>query len=155
MKNKEMYINKFLSKIDKVSDCWIWKGSKHLFGYGQFCINGKPISAHRAAWILFRENIPKGFNVCHNCPSGDNPACCNPDHLFLATQGDNIRDIFKKNRGNPPSNERCRTSILTKEKVLEMRLLKEKFCVKTIAKMFGVSPTTALYAINGKTWKNI
>ena len=156
MKNNEIYIRRFKSSIEIIDTCWIWKKSKHIFGYGQFCLHGKIIGAHRASWILFKGNIPKGMSVCHNCPNGDNPSCCNPDHLFIASQADNLRDTFNKKRGNPPAGSRCHKAILTEEKVLQMReLRKSGMYYKDIAQKFEVSNTTALYDIKGQTWKNI
>lgn len=156
MKDKEVYINRFMKKILITKSCWLWQGSKRNFGYGQFCMNGKRWDAHRASWVLFKGEIPKGMCICHNCPEGDNPSCVNPEHLFLGTQGDNIRDIFKKNRGNPPVCERSRTAVLTKDKVLEMRELRRKgLLYKEIASLYKISPSTALYAIKGETWCKI
>jgi len=54
--------------------------------------------AHRWMWQQVNGPIPAGLYVCHRC---DNPPCCNPDHLFLGTPTDNMRDAMKKGRIRP------------------------------------------------------
>ena len=79
-------------------DCWPWEGRTVGAGYGTIGIGRRgegSMLAHRLAWVLERGPIPKGLNVLHSC---DNPPCCNPAHLFLGTQGDNMRDMAAKGR---------------------------------------------------------
>ena len=74
--------------------CWLWIGSADEDGYGSI-YDGRGKRAHRVAWELFRGDIPHGMQVCHKC---DTPACVNPDHLFIGTGLDNMRDKVRKGR---------------------------------------------------------
>jgi len=83
--------NRIVSRIDiKDSDkCWLWRGFLNEHGYGRIRFNGKMTLAHRATWSLYFGEIPDSMCVCHRC---DEPACCNPNHLFLGSQQENIND---------------------------------------------------------------
>lgn len=74
--------------------CREWAGGRNTFGYGIVASNGRP-RAHRLAWELTFGPIPEGLFVCHHC---DNPPCCEPLHLFLGTQKDNVQDAVAKGR---------------------------------------------------------
>lgn len=88
--------DRFWSKVQKTDGCWEWTGSRRPKGYGVFAVNGaRRESAHRVAYALFIGPISAGFFVCHRC---DNPRCVRPDHLFLGTQADNMRDMHAKGR---------------------------------------------------------
>ena len=78
------------------SPCLTFTGRKNPHsGHGRINDNGKMAYAHRIAYEHKHGTIPKGMVVMHLC---DNPACCNPDHLTLGTQKDNIHDAVLKGR---------------------------------------------------------
>lgn len=88
---------RFYLQVEKSNDgCWRWKGHLTRAGYGNFFLNGHSVVASRASWILHFGD-PGELQVCHTC---DNPSCVKPDHLFLGTQTDNLRDMADKKRGN-------------------------------------------------------
>lgn len=90
---------RFWGHVDKSTECWTWTASRDR--YGVFAVGGKRVKAHRFSWELASgRSVPEGMSVLHRC---DNPPCVNPDHLFLGTQADNVRDCARKGRLVPPT----------------------------------------------------
>jgi len=83
------------SRIDQGPDCWVWPGGHDKDGYGHIKVDRIQQSTHRLAWTLTHGPVPAGMLVLHHC---DNPPCCRPDHLFLGTHADNMRDRATKGR---------------------------------------------------------
>lgn len=78
------------------SGCWEWTGACVTKGYGHITSGrGRQITVHRVAFELTNGPIPAGMFVLHRC---DNPPCFNPEHLFLGTNLDNMRDAKSKGR---------------------------------------------------------
>jgi hypothetical protein len=96
------------------SGCWEWQRKKDAAGYGRLQVsmgsrtNIRWSSAHRYAYEVFVGAIPEGKCVLHRC---DNRGCINPEHLFIGTQQDNVRDMDRKGRrtkGYKRDHEVCR-----------------------------------------------
>ena len=86
--------------LNRETQCWEWGGGT-MQGYG-YCARGAGLPTartHRLMWELRYGGIPEGMFVCHRC---DNPLCCNPQHLFLGTQKDNMGDAARKGRYHKP-----------------------------------------------------
>lgn len=151
----EKDINRFWSKVNITNnpqDCWVWTRYKRPDGYGEFCLNGYAIRVHRLAWFLTYGEIPNSLFVCHHC---DNPACCNPQHLFLGTQLENMIDMKNKNRKVVPKGEKHGSAKLTSSEVAEIRqlYLKGNVTQRELAIKFRVSHPVINNIINNKTWK--
>jgi len=121
---------RFFKYITLTNNCFEWNGSKDSNGYGLFGINHKLVRAHRFSFELFNGSIPPGLDVLHKC---DNPCCVRPDHLFLGTDKDNVKDREEKGRGR-------------KGRFFPQRNWKE-ICsapgsTREVAKTFGVSQTS-------------
>lgn len=89
-------LSRFMSKVRKEGECWVWTARKTPPGYGKFWFKGKDRYAHRVSLELFGGNAPPDDKlVMHSC---DNPSCVNPDHLSIGTQFDNMQDAAGKGR---------------------------------------------------------
>jgi hypothetical protein len=103
--------------------CWNWQGSVDTRGYGNLNVGGRMQRVHRVAYMLWVGDIPKatghhGTVVMHAC---DNRRCCNPDHLRLGTQKDNVRDMEAKGRARHHAGTDNGRAILTPEQVSAIR----------------------------------
>lgn len=93
--------DRFWARVRKCAGdgCWEWAGrlnsSKPRHNYGRVSWDGREYLAPRLALILSGVDVPADRFVCHHC---DNPLCVRPDHLFIATQSENVRDSIQKGR---------------------------------------------------------
>jgi hypothetical protein len=94
-------LERFWLQVVKTDGCWLWTGAIDSNGYGKFALPRpwRRVAAHRVSFALHNGELEPGKFVCHAC---DNPPCVRPDHLFLGTQSDNMRDMLRKGRGRNP-----------------------------------------------------
>lgn len=81
----------FFDQLRVVEKCWLYPVTEY---YREGYAGGG--SAHRRAYAIWYGRVPAGLCVLHHC---DNPICCRPDHLWLGTHADNMRDMAAKGRG--------------------------------------------------------
>lgn len=150
----------FWNRVDKKGpdDCWEWKGGcrdKVPHNYGTVWFNGKQWRAHVFAYTI-HHGPTNGLFVCHKC---DNPPCCNPNHLFLGTNLDNVRDMISKGRDKREKGEERYNARLTEDDVREIRRRhkkRDKVNGQTaLAKEFGVYHTMIHAIVTGRRWKHV
>lgn len=147
------------SVVKPDSGCWEWAGGRQANGYGRISFMKKSSYVHRVSYLVFKGEISSDLDVCHSC---DNRICCNPDHLFLGTRLDNMRDCVSKGRHSHGekhsqfvSGENSATAKLNWVQVREIRRLRDSFGRKTkdLAAMFGVTKDNVYKICAGITWK--
>jgi len=149
-------VDKFWSRVNKTSNCWLWTGArqskKGVPVYGNVAINKQWLGAHRISWMLAFGAIPEGAWVLHKC---DNPVCVNPKHLFLGTVIDNNRDMWAKRRGisNLPEHGNAKVSIEDVKKI--RRLYAGGMIQAEIAKKFGTCQANISRIVLKKSWPNV
>ena len=139
------YFNSKVSNPDE-NGCMMWLGcsTRKNVGYGVLVdANGQQVKAHRHSYTINFGEIPNGMCVLHKC---DNSMCVAPNHLFLGTQRDNMRDALLK----------CRLKIsrLTFVDVKKIRELLENGAKNIdLASKFSVSKRTISSIKNNHTWR--
>ena len=136
-------------KIDK-NGCWLWERYLTKAGYGQLKFERKTILAHRLSWEIKYGEIPENLCICHKC---DVRSCVNPEHLFIGTHVDNMKDRNMKGRAKGLKGENHNKAKLSNKDVLYIR--KNKLPKKALAKIFKVSNNTIKDIISKRTWKHI
>lgn len=139
--------------------CWLWTASTNNHGYGTMSFRCKSHYVHRLSWMLHHDGRlpPKGLNVLHRC---DNPPCVNPDHLFLGTHKDNMRDCIEKGRfvcAKPQRGSAAKVSKLTESQVGEIRQRYSagRVTSRNLGREYGVDKTTILHIVHRRSWAHV
>lgn len=155
---QERLESKFYENILRVeSGCWEWQNIIASNGYGVLQV-GKVTgpshyreSVHRFSYRLHKGPIPDNMNVLHRC---DNRKCCNPEHLFLGTHDDNMKDKIQKGRQSRGSRA-GRAKLTEMDIVMIFAMRDEGLTFAEIAKRFNVARPTIGKIINRITWTHL
>lgn len=130
---------RFWSKVDQGSatECWPWKAAKLVNGgYGAFRLDGFTKRAHVIAFELYNgTTLSAGQCIMHLC---NNPACCNPQHLYAGTQAENMqhKSLAGRAKGSPV-NSKAR---LTEDQLLFIKTSNKS--LRALGREFGVDHKT-------------
>lgn len=146
---------RFLAKVQITKTCWLWIGGLFVSprgGYGEFWHNGKVRRAHRFSYEFFVGPIEPGKLVLHK-EECNNRRCVNPNHLYLGTHIDNVRDRLKWGRSN--SGEQNPNAKLSKDDVIAIRKIHEDKGrrYETTAKLFNTTTPNVSRIVRRITWR--
>ena len=159
--------------IDPETNCWDWILGT-VEGYGNGFTNRRQ-RAHRISYAAFQdidaEDIPRRNDqgellyILHICIG--NRKCVNPDHLYLGTPQDNVRDCIEQGRFHPElwkkkateivkERNKNRTKKFDDEQIREIRsLLEQGLTHKSIGERYGVSKSMVRDIKTGRSYADV
>ena len=148
----------FLSRFKRGPDCWLWLGAKTTgrdgFNYGAIRdATGKIRLAHRYSWLYHYGEIPQDLCVCHHCVV---PLCVNPQHLFIGTNGDNIKDAAQKGHYKRDSEKNGNLKLIPDD-IVEIRQINQlrQYTQKELGARYGVTQRLVSLIIRGEIWPEV
>jgi len=133
-------------------ECWEYQGTYNRDGYGQTRdTNHRTVRAHRVMYQEYYGPIPPGMYVRHTC---DNPSCCNPHHLLVGTQADNMRDAIARGRFKSNAGECNPRANLSQQLVDDIRKIYASgmWSYGLLAQLFDIPRSTVAHIIKRYTW---
>ena len=122
-------------------ECWEVTLSPNKV-YPLIKINGRHEAVHRVAYESLVGPIPAGMYVLHHC---DNPMCHRPEHLYVGTQQDNMRDMHSRGRWVKPKRRAPEKAILAlhakgySQVEIAAQVNFSQPCVSSVLRAHGVS----------------
>jgi len=140
-----------------IEDCQLYNGGTTNSKYAQIYFNGKLEMVHRVALmialgvlLLPKTNVNGEPVECgHKC---DNPRCCEPSHLYLATKAENGADKAKNGlmKGEKNPNAKIKAEVAQ-----EIKFSKGFGTQPERAKEFGVTKSIVRDIDCGNSWADL
>lgn len=152
------------------NECWPWRTNTP----GTFwwrCLDGQKHKSGtaRLAFRFVKGDIPLDRIIAHEC---DNPPCCNPAHLHLQTQQQNILDSaarglhpymksenYRNTRGggNQLKGEDNIHARLRNTDIIEIRRLRTEtnMTLKQIGALYDIRPQKVWAIVHRRMWKSV
>jgi len=146
MKDNQKLKSKLLSRVtlDKDTGCWIWNETSN-FKYGRFTFNNVHYLTHRAAFLIFKGEIPPSYHVDHfYC---NNHYCCNPGHLEAVPHAVNIRRAADRGVYSGERNPNAKHSNATVKMIKEMA--KAGKSKKQLCEIYDIAYSTVCQILRG------
>ena len=135
--------------LEAENGCWEWQGSGSSTGYGDLHYEGQHWLVHRFIYTRVKGEIPPGLIIWHSC---DNRKCCNPVHLNLGTQKQNMLDKEMKGRGN--AGERNGHAKFTRAQIEDIRTRSIQGATQSdLAREFNVHRSCIWKIVHGTHWR--
>jgi hypothetical protein len=99
-------------------------------------------------WEIVNGEIPDNICVLHRC---DNPPCCNPLHLFLGTNYENIADRDQK--GRTARGEKIGKLTEGAVKVIISEYAGGGITQRELSRKHGISRAQVSHIVNRRYWK--
>jgi len=141
--------------------CWPWRGTLTSKGYGRLRVGARTYLAHRVTYAAYVAGAAlladRNALVLHSC---DNPPCCNPSHLRIGDNADNMRDAHERGRLKLPVGRKFkagerRGGKLEASDVVAIRRNAEGLSQRAWARRLGVSQTQVSRAFHGVTFPEV
>ena len=153
--------SRFWAKVNKLgtNDCWNWTAHVSKSGYGWIYVGDKKATfAHRVCAVLggLLDSLDNPSHVLHKC---DNRKCCNPSHLFIGTNADNVADRVSKNRSGskPQPGELNGMAKLSTADIIDIRRVYAQGGISQskLAKMYDTQQSNISRVVNNKRWVSL
>lgn len=129
-----------------MSGCWLWDLQWGRTNYGRVYWKGRPRSAHRVSYEVFRGPIPQGMTLDHTCRVRP---CINPRHLEPVTSAENMSRGYRARIELGVVHVHAK---LTEDDVLAMRALAGQITTRELARRYGVTRSQVWRIIHRRKW---